>query len=68
MSNMAKEYNEMKIAESFSKILDGTYTQLDYIENVINLVFDYTIQNEAERENAKMMVSKAKEIAEKMNK
>lgn len=68
MSNQIEEYNKAKLVESFVKFINGTYTQVDSVENLINGMIDLTVKNKQERENVKMAVSQAKEIAEKMNK
>ena len=68
MSKEIEEYNKIKLAESLAKALNGTYTQADALENFINGIIDLTVRNKEEREYAKMMISQAKEIAEKTNK
>ena len=63
-----KEQDEAKLIEYFVKVLDGTATQADYLEILIHKIIDITVKDSTERQIAKMKVSKAKEIAEKMNK
>ena len=68
MNNKIEEYNKAKLAEAFLKTLNGTCTQADALEVLINGIIDLTVKDKQERENAKMEVSQAKEMAEKMYK
>lgn len=68
MSNEIEEYNKAKLAEAFVKTINGTCTQADALEVLINGIIDLTVKDKTERESTKMAVSQAKEMAEKMNK
>lgn len=66
--NYEKEQDEAKLIEYFGKVLNGKDTRADYLEILICKIIDVTVKDSTERQIAKMKVSKAKEIAEKMNK
>ena len=63
-----KEKDEAKLVEYFGKIFNGEDTRADYLEILIHKIIDMTVKDSTERQIAKMKVSKAKEIAEKMTK
>lgn len=57
----------MKLAEYCIKLLNGTCTQADSLEILFHGIIDLRINDEIEREKAKVIVSQAKACAEKLN-
>lgn len=68
MSNDVERYNQLKLGETISKFYKGIYTRADVLEFFINARIDLTVKDKQKRENEKMKVSQAKEMAEKMSK
>lgn len=62
-----KECNSAKSAEYVAKVFDGKNTQLDDAEAKVHAMIEIFEPNEVKKEFAKLKVSQAKEILEKMN-
>lgn len=54
-----------KFTEMFMKISNGQYTRFDELEDFAISVIELSVTNPVEKENAKLMIKTAREIAEK---
>ena len=56
---------ENKLIEIFMKIANGEYTRFDELEDFATFIIELSVIDKNEKENAKLMIKTAREIAEK---
>lgn len=56
---------ENKLIEIFTKIANGEYTRFDELEDFATSIIEFSVIDKNEKENAKLMIKTAREIAEK---
>ncbi len=56
---------ENKLIEIFTKIANGEYTRFDELEDFATSIIELSVIDKNEKENAKLMIKTAREIAEK---
>lgn len=56
---------ENKLIEIFTKIANGEYTKFDELEDFATSISELSVIDKNEKENAKLMIKTAREIAEK---